>query len=48
MLYLSRCNNLPSVVCDGGKVDIDPYGRNNWHFNIDLKTGEMSKGSLAY
>ena len=48
IMYLSRCNNLPSVVCDGAKLDTDPYGRNNWHFIIDLKNGEMSKGSLAY
>lgn len=46
--YLSASNNLPTVVCSGGKENADAYGRNLWHFSINPQTGEMLKISLAY
>ena len=45
---LSSFRNQPSVVCDGGKIDIDVYGRNKRQFSINIKTGEMIKENLAY
>lgn len=47
-MNLSSFRNQPSVVCDGGKIDIDVYGRNKWHFSIDIKTGDMIKENFAY
>jgi hypothetical protein len=46
--YLSTSNNQPSVVCDGGKNNVDAYGRSSWHFAIDTQTGDMTKENLAY
>lgn len=46
--YLSTANKLPTVVCDGGKTDADIYGRSEFHFEINTKTGEMKKINLAY
>lgn len=46
--YLSTSNKLPTVVCDGGKANADAYGRSEFHFEIDTKTGDMSKICLAY
>lgn len=46
--YLSTSKNLPTVVCDGGDANADAYGRSEFHFIIDTKTGDMSKVSLAY
>jgi hypothetical protein len=47
-LYLSSVSNRPSVVCQGGKEQTDSFGRNEWHFILDMKTGEMLKSDLAY
>lgn len=46
--YLSTSKNKPSVVCDGGKTNVDDYGRSSWHFTINTKTGDMTKENLAY
>jgi hypothetical protein len=47
-LYFSSVSNRLSIVCEGGKDQADAYGRNNWHFVIDTKIGEMVKSNLAY
>lgn len=46
--YLSTIRNQPSVVCNGDKDNTDGYGRNSWNFIINTKTGDMTKGNLAY
>lgn len=46
--YLSISNNQPSVVCDGGKSNVDVYGRSKWQFAIDNQIGDMTKENLAY
>lgn len=46
--YLSTIKNQPSVVCEGDSANTDAYGRSSWHFIINDRTGEMSKGNLAY
>ena len=47
-MRLSMSKNIPTVVCDGGDANADAYGRSEFHFKIDTKTGDMIKGSLAY
>ncbi len=47
-MYLSSINNSPSVVCDGGKNNMDAFGRSIWHFAINPQTGELIKKNLAY
>ncbi|WP_339158198.1 hypothetical protein MKX50_01365 [Paenibacillus sp. FSL W8-0186] len=46
--YLSTLKNQPSVVCEGDEDHTDVYGRSGWSFIIDTKTGDMTKGNLAY
>ncbi|WP_055109360.1 hypothetical protein [Paenibacillus ihumii] len=46
--YLSTLKNQPSVVCEGDEDNTDIYRRNGWSFIIDTKTGDMTKGNLAY
>lgn len=46
IVRLSTSKNLPTVVCDGG--DANAYGRSEFHFAIDTKTGDLTKASLAY
>lgn len=47
-LYFSTVSNKPSVVCAGERDQADKFGRNDWHFKIDTKTGELLKSNLAY
>lgn len=46
--YLSETAGKPSIVCEGDRLVADQFGRNSWHFLIDLETGELVKGELAY
>ncbi len=45
-LYLSASQDRITVVCEGGNSD--SYGRNSWHFELNLSTGELTKINLAY
>lgn len=45
-LYLSTSQDRITVVCEGGNSE--SYGRNSWHFEFDLSTGELTKINLAY
>jgi len=45
-LYLSTSSDKITVVCEGSHSD--SYGRNSWHFELDLSTGELTKINLAY
>lgn len=47
-VYLSSFEGTPSVVCEGGDLKVDSFGRNTWHYIINIKTGELLKGGLAY
>lgn len=46
--YISMSSIAPSVVCEGGKEHADSFGRSEWHFTINPKTGDLTKASLAY
>ena len=46
--YLSFIDNSPTVVCNGGNINADAYGRSEFHFKIDTKTGVLEKIGLAY
>lgn len=48
MLYFSRLKDDIMVVCDGGKNQEDEYGRFRYHFLLDINTGKLTKGGLAY
>lgn len=48
MLYFSRLRDHIVVVCDGGKNQEDKYGRFRYHFFMDINTGKLTKGGLAY
>lgn len=47
--YLSRMRSLPSVVCEAIiKSEEDQFGRNQWHFSLDIQTAALEKTHLAY
>ncbi|WP_233880411.1 hypothetical protein [Virgibacillus halodenitrificans] len=47
--YLSRMRSLPSVVCEAiTKSEEDQFGRNQWHFSLDIQTAALEKTHLAY
>lgn len=48
MLYFAKLSDKIIVVCDGNKNQEDQYGRFRYNFFMDINTGKLTKGGLAY
>ena len=48
MLYFSNLRHNIIVVCDGEKNQEDKYCRSRYNFFIDINTGKLTKGGVAY
>lgn len=48
MMYFIKIKDEIAIVCDGNKKHEDKYGRYRYNFVIDINTGQLRKGSLAY
>lgn len=48
MKYFQTNGKEIYVVCDGDKQYADKYGRISYNFLIELRTGKLTKGTLAY
>lgn len=48
MLYFSILRHDIIVVCDGEENQEDKYGRFRYNFFIDINTGKLTKGGVAY
>lgn len=48
MLYFAKLRDNIMVVCDGNKNQEDQYGRFRYNFYMDINTGKLTKGGLAY
>lgn len=48
MLYFAELRDNIMVVCEGNKNQEDQYGRFRYNFYMDINTGKLTKGGLAY
>lgn len=48
MKYFSEFSDYISVVCDGDENHVDKFGRNRFHFELDLELQRLYKKGLAY
>lgn len=48
MLYFTKLKSNVIVVRDGGKSNEDKYNRFRHNFFMDINTGKLTKGGLAY
>ena len=48
MLYFAKIRDNIVVVCDGNKSQEDKYSRFRYNFFMDINTGTLTKGGLAY
>lgn len=46
--YLTRSQNRPVVVCDGDEAHQDEFGRFRENFYIDINSGVLERGGIAY
>ena len=45
---LSENQSKIEIICQGNEEMADKFGRNDWHFSIDVLSGELIKKSLSY
>ncbi|UFT98803.1 hypothetical protein KO561_16640 [Radiobacillus kanasensis] len=48
MKFFQELPEHVSIVCDGDTNHIDKFGRNRVNFKLDISTGKLSKGGIAY
>ena len=48
MLYFTRIKEQVVIVCDGDKEQKDAFGRYRYNFFLNIDSGKLTKGDLAY